>query len=682
MPGNSPKSGETTRSNSSLEAANFPFSKNVFISYASQDAAVANAIVERLEKEGIRCWIAPRDVTPGALYADGIIRALNEAKVLVLVLSVSSIASNHVGKEVERASSKGRPVVALKVDAAPLTTTLEYFLSESQWIEMGTGGMEAASVKLVEAVRRQLDTSGMTESRGHLDRPDLRASTKVRRNWMAAGGAILLVALAYFVVDKWWISKGAAEERLAAAAVSASVSAPPAISDKSVAVLPFVDMSEKKDQEYFSDGLSEELIDMLTKVSDLRVPARTSSFYFKGKQIRISDIAKELGVAHLLEGSVRRSGNTLRVTTQLIRADNGYHEWSQTYDRKLDDIFKVQDEIASAVVKALKVSLMGSAAIRVAPTSSAASYNLLLQAKYFLVRSTHEDQEKALNYYEQVVRSDPTSAEAWAGVSRVTVNLYNPSFGEVGWRESRDRALQTAERAVALNPDLSDGHIALGKVYMNLDQNFAAAKPEFVKASELAPHSPFSLFWMAAVSECAGDLPQALRLNEQSIAEDPLDGEVYLQIGETQRFAGHYNEAEISYRKAIDLIPAHPGLHSALGIALLNQHKTDAALEEIGRESDAATREATIAWAYQTLGKTEEARFAVARLETTRGDTNAFDIATIYALRNDADKVFAWLDRAYRQHEYLMQIKVEPNFGAIRHDPRYRALLHKMKLPE
>ena len=363
----------------------------------------------------------------------------------------------------------------------------------------------------------------------------------------------------------------------------------------------------------------------------------------------------------------------------MIRADNGYHEWSQTYNGKLDDIFKVQDEIAGAVVKALSLSL-GVAAARAGPTNSAATYNLLLQAKFFLLRTTKEEQEKALNYYQQVIRSDPTSAEAWAGVSRTTSNL--AGLGVTDWQESRDRALQAAERAVTLNSELCDAHIALGKVYMNLDQNFAAAKPELSRALELEPHSAIALFWMAGASKNAGDLPRSLMLYAQSIAEDPLDGEAYFQMGVAQRFAGRDNEAESSYRRAVDLLPARPGLHSELGIALLNQHRTDAAFRELVLEPDVASREAAFAWAYQVLGRSAESRSALAQLETTRADADAYSIAQIYALRNDPERAFQWLDRAYRQHEYLMELKVEPSFSSIRGDPRYQALLRKMNLPE
>jgi adenylate cyclase len=681
MSGDSSVAGDATQSSGPRDHP--PPSRDVFVSYASQDAAVANSVVDALEKQGIRCWIAPRDVTPGEFYADAIVHAIDSAKALVLVLSQHAAVSHHILREVERASAKRHPVISLRIDRAVLPAGLEYFLNTSQWLDASEEEPSRVFTKLVEAIRRVLGGSTIGSGNASAAVPPLDSVQRPKRRSLRLFAVVLgLVVLAIlgFAIDRWWLSRDIAGEKPVVAAAPAVPVSTPAIPEKSVAVLPFVDMSEKKDQEYFSDGLSEELIDMLTKVPDLRVPARTSSFYYKGKQTTIADIAKALSVSHILEGSVRKSGNNFRITAQLIRVDNGYHVWSETYDKKLDDVFKVQDEIAGAVVKALKVSLLGDGATRAAPTSSAASYNLLLQAKFFLIRTTKEDQQKSLNYYEQVVRSDPTSAEAWAGVSRATSNLV--SFGDVGWREGRDRALQAAERAVELNPDLSDGHIALGKVYLNLDQHFVAAKQEFTKALELQPHSPFTLFWMAVVSTCADELPQALRLNEQSISEDPLDAAVYVQMGDVQGFAGHYTEAEMSYRRAIDLNPGSPGVRSALGIALLNQHKTDAGLEVIAQESDVGNREAAFAWAYQTLGRTEEARSALAQLETTRADTNASDIAAIYALINDADKVFAWLDRAYRQHEYLMQIKVEPSFNGIRRDPRYLKLLRKLNLPE
>jgi adenylate cyclase len=494
--------------------------------------------------------------------------------------------------------------------------------------------------------------------------------------------AVLAVALIYFVADKFWISKRVAAGSPTAAVTPAAASSPASqvISEKSVAVLPFVDMSEKKDQEYFSDGLSEELIDMLTRVSELRVPARTSSFYFKGKQTTIAEVAKELGVAHVLEGSVRKNGRTIRITAQLIRGDTGYHVWSQTYDRELDDIFKIQDEIAAAVVSALRASLSIDV-VRSTPNSlNADSYALLMQAQFFLLRETIEDQQKAYEYYQRVVDSDPMSAAAWAGLSRVTANLW--ADGALPWKKAFRDSLQWAERAVALDSQLAEAHIALGKVHYNLGQNYAAARREFDLARTLDPENAVVLYWSADSALAAGDLANPVQLLQQAALKDPLDGEIYILLGETFYCAGRFVEAEDSYRKALDLVPARAGLHSSIGLVLLAKGEHEKALQQITREIDVTERDTSLAFAYQILGRFPESQSALAQLEAERGKSDAYSIAQNYALRGDRKGTFLWLDRAYQQHEYFMHIKVDPWLQSIRDDPRYKALLRKLKLPE
>jgi TolB-like protein len=329
-----------------------PGTPDVFISYASQDSALADAVVSALERQGLKCWIAPRDVTPGEFYADAIVRAINEAMILVLVLTENAVTSPHVLREVERTSAKRHSIVSFRIGAVKLPPALEYFLSASHWLDASTSSVESAMPKLVEAVKRLVAPSSGVDSNRANDTmtsaadlfprpPSANASQRVSRPVLALS-AVIALGLAYLAVNKLWLEKHTAGTQPVAAMAPAPAPAAQVISEKSVAVLPFIDMSEKKDQEYFSDGLSEELIDMLTKIPDLRVPARTSSFYFKGKQATIADIAKALGVAHVLEGSVRKSGNTLRITAQLIRVDSGYHIWSETYDRQFDDIFKIQ----------------------------------------------------------------------------------------------------------------------------------------------------------------------------------------------------------------------------------------------------------------------------------------------------------------------------------------------------
>ena len=303
--------------------------KDVFVSYASQDAAVANAIVEALEKQGIRCWIAPRDVTPGEFYADAIVGAINASRVLVVVLTQNAVGSTHVLREVERASAKRHPVVSLRIDAAPLPTGLEYFLSASHWLDATTLGIEAVLPKLAEAIRCLLASAsgvGPSQIRDAAKWPaDLfpqrPAGAKAGRRF----GRLLLAAIVVIALVAAYLIAG--RLRLAKPVTSVAVPVIAAVPEKSIAVLPFVDLSEKKGQEYFSDGLSEELLNLLAKIPELHVAARTSSFYYKGKEVKLAEMARELHVAHLLEGSVRKSGNLVRITAQLVRADS--RAWSR-----------------------------------------------------------------------------------------------------------------------------------------------------------------------------------------------------------------------------------------------------------------------------------------------------------------------------------------------------------------
>jgi TolB-like protein/Flp pilus assembly protein TadD len=678
MAEDSPKSGGGNRA----VQAEMPYqgaqSHDVFVSYASQDGAVANAVVEALEKQGIRCWIAPRDVTPGALYADGIIRAINDARVLVLVLSASSTASPHVGKEVERASSKRRPIIALKVDAAPLTRALEYFLSESQWIDVGAEGVSTAASKLVEAVRRHLDPTIAAEPHAHPDPPTVIPTGKVlRARWMmAAGVAVVCLALAYFAVEKMWLPRRVAEQKPVAVVVPGTGPASPAIPDKSVAVLPFVDMSEKKDQEYFSDGLSEELIDMLTRLQDLRVPARTSSFYFKGKQTTIADIARILSVAHVLEGSVRKSGNSLRITAQLIRVDNGYHEWSQTYDRKLDDIFKIQDEIANAVVSALKVSLLGGSAPATVGTSNTGAYTLYLQARSIFQLGTKASYETALEYLQKAIILDPTFAAAWADVAKVRVRQWDGGY--LPLKQATDEARQAAKRALALDPQLSAAHLSMGRVHYMFDWDWLTSEADMKRAIELDPGNADAFRWAAFVVGTLGRFDEALALAQQAVSKDPLEPFNYIAIGALQYRTGRYAEADTTWRKARELNPEVMSSY-AIGMILLARGDAAAALAVFATSPEYNWGPAL---AYHALGRKAESDAALARLITLRADDSAMAIAEIFAYRGENERAFEWLDRAYRQHDSdLRGIKGNPLLKNLESDPRYNALLRKMKLP-
>jgi TolB-like protein len=669
----------------------------VFVSYASPDAAVAGALVEALERDGITCWMAPRDVKAGALYADAIVRAIGVAKALVLVLSKSAIGSSHVGKEVERASSKKRPIIALRMDSAPLTPALEYFLSESQWVEAQAGNLETAYARLIDAIREPERTApGISPAVTPSSGTTRAALPKGRRNRILLAAILTVVALvlAALVADKFWPAKHGAAEQPMTTATSV-------VSNKSIAVLPFTDMSEKHDQEYFSDGMTEEIIDLLVKVPDLKVPARTSSFYFKGKSTQIPDIARQLGVANVLEGSVRKSGSHLRVTAQLVRADNGFHIWSETYDRQLDDVFKTQDEIAGAVVKALKVSLVRPDAPLAIPTTSNEAYELYLQARELANSGSEEGILKGYEDLKRAVSLDPKFALAWASLAellaRDNVNWglvirhagsHAPSDNtDVGdwestWSQTRADARAAADQAIRLAPELAESHAARALVFELLDWNWSVADSEMQRALEIEPNNARFNELAADIPLALGNVSDSLRLAQRAATLDPL-GHAWRAVGFAEEFSGALKEAADAFRKGIALYPTAVMAHFRYAQVLLEMGEPQAALAEFERETLVPARRVGTAQALDSLGRHQQAEQAIALGEQKWGNAMAYQISYFYAGRKDADRAFSWLERAYRQHDGgLVNLKVDTRLRNLRQDPRYAALLRKVNLPE
>jgi adenylate cyclase len=496
--------------------------------------------------------------------------------------------------------------------------------------------------------------------------------------------AVLAVALIYFVADKFWLSKRVAVMTPAATLAPVAVSVPivPVIPEKSVAVLPFVDMSEKKDQEYFSDGLSEELIDMLTKIPDLRVPARTSSFYFKGKQTTIADIAKMLSVTHVLEGSVRKSGNKLRVTAQLIRVDTGYHLWSQTFDRDAGDIFQIQDDISNAVVGALKVSLGALVAPHSDGTSNKDAYDLYLLAKSnYDGANSKEDFQKIVDQLNEAIRLDPSFGRAWAFLSGTlsTMGGFGLLDATIAFNDARSAAL----KGVALSPKEPDGHRALAKVLYLHDWDWERAESEMNQALSFAPEDPANLTAASVIASILGRANVAVRYSTRAVAKDPLSSVSWDQLGEDQMYAGNTAEAIAALRRAQELNPSYPNAHFNLGVALLLSGKPTEALAEFERDADDDDRTAGRALAYYSMRRTEEADAALRKTESAAETGGAFTTSQIHAYRGERDQAFAWLNRAYQRREPDCSIlKVDPLLENLRTDPRFKAFLRKMKLPE
>ena len=643
--------------------------RTVFISYASQDASVANSIVESLEQHGLRCWLAPRDVRPGAQYAEAIVRAINDAEAVVLVLSKSAIASDHVAREVERAASKHKPIIAFRTDSVALNPGLEYFLSNSQWIDVPAIGIPAALEKLTEAVEQGAGHAGAADP---VESAKPLARTGGRAKLIAGAAVVITVGVAAALgVHFWWQSHKAAPP---AAAV--------AITDKSIAVLPFVDMSEKKDQEYFSDGLSEELIDMLTKIPELRVPARTSSFYFKGKQATVPDIAKPLSVAHVLEGSVRKSGNHLRITAQLVRADNGYHLWSETYDRQLNDVFKVQEEIARAVVTALKVHLLQAQPVTNSHrTANINAYNqYLLGRNFYLNRPTRDGPHLAVDAYRKAIELDPGYALAYAGLAEAE-SLAADATNDM---KGQDTAMADAERAVALAPDLADAYGARGRLRHVYSWNWVGAQTDFEKALALNPGDSGIQTHYAELLATVGRLPAAVAAARKAVEIDPLSERASRRLGQFLYYDGQIAAARQALGLAFALNPESIYSRWHLGVIELLDGHPQQALDEFRQDKDPVFRLNGVALAEHSLAHAGEARAAMDELIRTNAVQSAdYQIAEVYAWRAEKDDAFEWLDRAFAGRDGgLVLVKIDPLLGSLHNDPRYKAFLRRMNLSQ
>jgi TolB-like protein/DNA-binding winged helix-turn-helix (wHTH) protein/Flp pilus assembly protein TadD len=453
--------------------------------------------------------------------------------------------------------------------------------------------------------------------------------------------------------------------------------------DPSIAVLPFVDMSPAKDQEYFSDGLAEQLINDLAKVSGLKVVGRSSSFQFKGKTEDLRDVGRKLGVANVLEGSVRNEGNHVRITAELIKADDGFQLWSQTYDREINDIFAVQDEIALAATETLQLKLLGGNGQPIASASRSTNpeaYQAYLEAKYFIGRgASKEDLDKALAYTDTAIKFDESYAPAWALRASVQNVMATVSLTAVteGFRSARD----DAERAIALDPASGSAYLALARTQVFYDWDWDAAKTSLAKAAALEPSNAEVFQIHSRLSALLGNLDEAVKLGEQAVALDPLDTISRLQLGYVLYVASRYDQAQAELQKSLDLNPQAAFVHVTLGKILIAEAKPQQALAEIEKEPNDWERLTALALVYHTLGREQDSNAALASLIAKHDTDSAYQIAEVYAFRGESDKAIEWLERAYEQRDAgLPESKTDPILKALRHDPRYTEIIKRMHM--
>jgi len=463
----------------------------------------------------------------------------------------------------------------------------------------------------------------------------------------------------------------------------------------SIAVLPFVNRSRGEEDEYFSDGLADELLNVLTKIRGLRVAARASSFQFKGKNEDLAVIGEKLNVATLLDGSVRKAGNRVRISVQLVKAADRVQLWSETYDRSLEDIFAVQDDIAESVVKELRTTLFGQAPdsdasgraqaeVAVAAKgygSNPEAHRLYLQGKYFIERLTEEDTVKGLQYLREAVALDPAHAAAWAELSRAHSNA-----GGYGWEpvvEAYRKARAAAERALALAPDLADVHVRLSGIQRTHDRDWKAAEASVRRALALAPGDADVLRSAGALAQGLGRLEEAESHFRRAVERDPLSAGGYNALAMLYRAMGRLQDCERAYRKSLELSPQRIASRFMLSIVLADQGRDAEALAEAKREPADWARLTGLAYVHWKGGRMPEADAALAELEAKHAQDSGYQIAAIRGVRGEVDLAFAWLTRAVADYDAgAALMKCEPIFRPLHGDPRWKVLLEGVGLGE
>ena len=502
----------------------------------------------------------------------------------------------------------------------------------------------------------------------------LKFDPATRGNKRFASIAMLLV-----VVALGWYFQG--QPAFQAPARTPTTAAAPATNPHSIAVLPFVNMSADREQDYFSDGLSDELLNMLGQVPQLRVTARTSSFSFKDKRVDIPTIARALNVATVLEGSVRKSGDTLRITAQLVRASDGSQLWSEIYDRQITDVFKVQDEIAAAVVAALRVRLLPEQHVtNPHRTVNSQAYDQFLLARQFNSRSTSEGYRKAIEAYRKAIALDPNYAAAYAGLAFAEVYAADSAETADENAAHKTRALEAADKAIALAPNLADGYTARGWMRSNFLWDWVGAQADMRRALEIDPSNGGVQRTYGQVLCSMGRMQEGIAAVRRSVALDPLSSAPWGNLGYYLTAAGQMAEARQALMRALQINPESTFAKSNLAQLELLEGNTQKALEMF-RKSDDGFRQFGVALAEHKLGHAKEAQKALDELIAGYGQDYAVQIAEVYAWRGEKEQAFAWLDRAYAQRDGgLSDIKLDLFLAPLKTDPRFTAFVRKMGL--
>ncbi len=449
---------------------------------------------------------------------------------------------------------------------------------------------------------------------------------------------------------------------------------------KTIAVLPFVDLSPLKDQEYLTDGLAEEILDVLAKIPDLRVISRTSSFSFRGKNLDIKTIAKILNVHHILEGSVQKAGNRYRITAQLVDVSTDAYLWSNSFDSKLNNLFALQDSISSSVAAALKVTLFGENSTEISQRTNPEAYKSYLMGVYFFHLSGNENKKKAIDYFNKTLAIDSAYAPAWISLSIAHSNLADN--GNIPLKEGYAMAGKEIKRALASDPNSGYAYAQIGWIKRSFEWNWKGADSAFQHALKLDPGNSSVIHGAASLDFTMGRVSKALDKAENLININPTSAGSYLNLGYYEYSNRELVKSFEHCGKVLELNRDYPFVHCLIGCIYIEKGQPEKAIAEIFKERDPIWKDFGLALAYSAAAQILKADSALTSFINKYHASSAYQIAEIYSFRKEKDKVFEWLEKAYEIHDTgLAEIKSDPLMKNIKDDPRYRTFLNKMRLP-
>ena len=664
----------------------------VFLSYASEDAAAAQRIATALRSAGIEVWFDREELRGGDAWDRRIREKIHDCRLFMPIISAHTEAriEGYFRREwrlaVDRTQDLSERVAFLIPVVIDSTTEQRADVPDAfrrvQWTRLPSGETSAAFVdrirRLVSPEASPVTVPATPVAPGSITVESSRASG--RPLWrshavLLAIGTALVVALSYFTADRFWLSKRTTTAT--ATAVGPSITTP----ENSVAVLPFADMSEKRDQEYFADGLSEEILNLLSGIPNLKVIGRRSSFQFKGRNDDLRSIGEKLGAAYVLEGSVRRSADRVRVTTQLIRARDAGHLWSNTYDRPFGDVLQLQDEIAAGVARALEVTVRTDT-LQARGSRNSEAYDFYLRGLHSLEPFTREAFETGANYFQQALDLDPNFGQAAAELGRMQV--LEVEFGFALPTPAYERARRTLETAIRLDPTSGIAHAWLGWIHMAYDWEWARSSFDMREALRLAPHDPEVALCASRLAMALGHWDDAIRILTAGTTRDPLFAGLHNSLSEIYLRTGRLADAEAAERRVLEISPTYASAPYNLARVLLAQDRPADALALINsRQQNTSDRAAALAVIYHALGRKVDSDTQLGVLIRQYQNDEALQIAAVFASRGEVDEAFQWVDRAYRQRDAgLYLIKLDPLLKNIEADPRYKAFLRKMNLPE